>query len=191
MILFNYLINNESAFYSLFTVTGGFLTYKLVSSWRNSYFIDKEIQTDAWDDYSDRPSQILQTSSMSTDTLTPRFSPVELINQGTQVNSNTMEAGIQTSVISTGSSSTATTVLPIPPVDIPIVSNPDIMSNQILNSLQLEKFQEIKELYNNELYSNVITDADLNYIVESFTIDQLNSSNINELILTFITLFNG
>jgi hypothetical protein len=128
---------------------------------------------------------------MSTDSLSPRFSPVELINIETQVNSKTMEAEIQTSVISTGSSSTATTVFPIPPVDIPIVSNSDIMNNQYLNSLQLEKIQEIKGLYSNELYSNMITNADLNYIVESFTIDQLNSTNINELIFTFITLFNG
>ena len=90
--------------------------------------------------------------------------------------------------------STSTTVLPILPINIPIVSKPDITINQYydsLKSVQLEKIQEIKGLYNNELYSNIITDADLTYIVVSFTIDQLNLSNINELILIFITLFNG
>ena len=175
----------------MIVTTAGFIGYSFVKSIIKFSYIEKGVQTDSWEDYSDRPSQILQTSSMSTDSLSPRFSPVELINIETQVKSKTMEAGIQTSVISTGSSSTATTVFPIPPVDIPIVSNSDIMNNQYLNSLQLEKIQEIKGLYSNELYSNMITNADLNYIVESFTIDQLNSTNINELIFTFITLFNG
>lgn len=85
-------------------------------------------------------------------------------------------------------------MLPIPPVNIPIVSNSEIKINQYhdsLKSLQIEKIPEIKGLYNNELYNNMITDADFNFIVESFTIDQLNLKNINEIILTFITCFNG
>jgi len=48
MTLFNYIFDNDLVFYSLFTVTGGFLTYKLVSSWGNSYYIDKGVQTNAW-----------------------------------------------------------------------------------------------------------------------------------------------
>jgi hypothetical protein len=41
------------------------------------------------------------------------------------------------------------------------------------------------------MYNNVINDADLTYIVKSFTIEQLNSSNINEIILSFLDIFNG
>jgi hypothetical protein len=191
MTILNYLIDNGYVFYGVFASTAGFMGYKLISSYVNQFYVDKGIQTDAWDDYSDRPSQILQTSPITDNTITPVFSPVDQIDVGTQVNFNTMELGIQTSQISSGSSSIATTVLPIPPMNVEVIPNPDITNNQILNSLQLEKIQEIKGLYSNELYSNIITDADLNYIVESFTIDQLNLSNINELILTFITLYNG
>ncbi len=58
------------------------------------------------------------------DTVTPRLSPVEYTDIGSQVNSNTIGAGNQTI---TEGASTVTTVLPIPPVNIEIVPNPDII----------------------------------------------------------------
>jgi len=134
MNLFNYIFDNDLVFYSLLGASGSFLTYKFISSYWNSYYIDKNIQTDAWDDYSDRPSQILQTSPITDNTITPSFSPVEQINIGTQVDINTIETGIQTSQISTESISTATTVLPIPPVDIPMIPNPTISAKVIENT---------------------------------------------------------
>lgn len=50
MKIFNYLLDNDLAFYSLFLATGGFITYKFVSSVWNSYYVDKGVQTDAWED---------------------------------------------------------------------------------------------------------------------------------------------
>lgn len=41
------------------------------------------------------------------------------------------------------------------------------------------------------MHDNMVTEADLIYIVKSFTIAKLNSSNINEIILSFIEVFNG
>ena len=124
MTIFNYILDNNTIFYSLFAVTGGLLGYKLVTSILETQYIDKNIQTDAWENYSDRPSQILETSSIITDTQTPVFYPVEQINEGIQVNSEVTEIGIQTSL---GSSSTATTVLPIPPVEVLMVPNIDLI----------------------------------------------------------------
>jgi len=47
MILFNYLIDNNYVFYGLFATTAGILGYKFVSSYLNSFYVDKGIQTDA------------------------------------------------------------------------------------------------------------------------------------------------
>ena len=49
-MLFNYLFENSSdlVFYSLFTGTVGFMGYKLASSYLNSFYVDKSIQTEAW-----------------------------------------------------------------------------------------------------------------------------------------------
>lgn len=100
----------------------------MIGSYFSSSYVDKSIQTDAWEDYSERASQIVSEGISSVDTVTPRFSPIEYINTGAQVRLDTIEIGTQTLA---GSSSTATTVLPIPPIDIPIVPNPDITTKII------------------------------------------------------------
>ena len=112
MTLFNYLIDNGYVFYSLFACTAGFMGYKFVSFYLNSYYVDKGVQTDAWEDYSDRPSQILCDSITSIDTVTPKFSPV------------------------TEGVSTVTTILPIPPVDINIIPNPDLIITKVDQGVQ-------------------------------------------------------
>jgi hypothetical protein len=38
---------------------------------------------------------------------------------------------------------------------------------------------------------NMVSDADLTYVVKSFTIAELNSNNVNEIILSIISCFNG
>ena len=48
------------------------------------------------------------------------------------------------------------------------------------------KFAEIKELFSDELAHSVITDTDLYFIINSFTIPELLSGNINEVILRII-----
>lgn len=124
MTIFNYALDNGLLFWGAFSATAGFMGYSLISSYFNSSYIDKGIQTDAWDDYSDRPSQIIQVSEISSQNITPNFSPVDNINTGAQVGLDTVEAGIQTI---SESVSTATTVLPIPPVNIEMIPNPDII----------------------------------------------------------------
>lgn len=52
----NYILDNNLVFYGIFATTAGFIGYSFVSSYLNSFYIDKGIQTDAWEDYSDRPS---------------------------------------------------------------------------------------------------------------------------------------
>jgi hypothetical protein len=87
--------------------------------------------------------------------------------------------------------STVTTILPMPYPDIAIVSNQDIIELNSQKSLVDSKIQEINELFSEEMFDNVITDADLAYIVKSFTIEQLNSSNINEIIISIMEVYNG
>jgi hypothetical protein len=72
-----------------------------------------------------------------------------------------------------------------------MIPNPDIEGLNVKNLLVDSKINEINELYSKELFDNVITDADLTYIVKSFTVTELNSSNINEIILSFLDIFNG
>lgn len=70
-----------------------------------------------------------------------------------------------------------------------IVPNPDLLD--IKQSLVDKKIYEINELYKEELFNNVITDADLSYIVKSFTVADLNSSDINNIIFTIMSCYNG
>ena len=72
-----------------------------------------------------------------------------------------------------------------------MIPNPEIVGLNVKNSLVKSKFHEINELFNKEIFDNVITDADLNYIIRSFSITELNSSNINEIILSILDNFNG
>ncbi len=123
MILFNYLIDNNYVFYGLFATTAGILGYKFVSSYLNSFYVDKGIQTDAWEDYSERASQLVSNSVTSINTVTPRISPTEYISQ-TNILQNISEVG--THNITEGVS-TVTTVLPIPPMDIPMVPNLELI----------------------------------------------------------------
>jgi hypothetical protein len=46
-MLFNYLLENDLVFFSVFTGTVGFIGYKFVSSYLNSFYIDKGVQTEA------------------------------------------------------------------------------------------------------------------------------------------------
>jgi hypothetical protein len=46
-MLFNYILDNNVFFYAGFSVTVGFIGYKFVSSYLNSFYVDKGVQTDA------------------------------------------------------------------------------------------------------------------------------------------------
>ena len=184
MTLFNYALDNGLLFGVAFVGTAGFIGYKFASAYLNSFYLDKGVQTDAWEDYSNRPSQMGSNSVTSIDTVTPiseNISPVSTLQTTSGVGTLTTTDG----------ASTVTTVLPIPTVNVETVPNPDILELNVLNSLQESKIHEINELFSEELFNNVITEADLTYIVKSFTITELNYRNINEIILSFMDSFNG
>ena len=120
MTLFNYLINNDLVFYSILAGSVGFMGYSFATSYLNSFYVDKEVQTDAWEDYSDRPSQIGSNSITSIDTITPiseNISPVITTHSSSEVGTQTISEG----------ASTVITVLPIPPINIEMVPNPDVI----------------------------------------------------------------
>jgi hypothetical protein len=118
-MLFNYLLENDLVFFSVFTGTVGFIGYKFASSYLNSFYIDKGVQTEAWEDYSNRPSQIGSDSLTSIDTITPISENISSISTLQTIS----EVGTQTI---TDGTSTVTTVLPIPPVNIEMIPNTDI-----------------------------------------------------------------
>jgi hypothetical protein len=127
MTFLDLIINNYDAvvFYSLFVGVAGGIDYSFARSYISSFYpekVDANVQTDAWENYSDRPSQ-LASDVTSIDTMTPRISPTEHFNSS-QLYS---ETGTQTL---TDGASTATTVLPIPPINIEVIPNPDLIINQ-------------------------------------------------------------
>lgn len=171
MTLLNYLTNNDLIFYGAFAGTVGFIGYKLVTSYINSFYIDKGVQTEAWEDYSNRTSQMGAKSVTSIDTVTPisgNISPVFTTN-------TTSEIGTQTII---ESSSTVTTVLPVPPINIEIIPNQDIK----VYDLHELKTQEIMELFSEDINKNGLTDTYVKHVIDSFSITQLNSEDINEAI---------
>lgn len=117
MFIFDYLYqNSDIMFYGLYASTACFLGYSFATSYLNSFYVDKGVQTDAWENYSDRPSLIGPESVTSLDTVTPiseNISPIAILSTNSEI-------GIQTI---TEGASTVTTVLPIPPMDIPMVPN--------------------------------------------------------------------
>lgn len=183
------LINNDVVFYSIFTGITGAISYSLISSIFNSVYrnkVEKGVQTDAWENYSDRPSQIISDSNSltSVDTMTPGISPIQHFSSQ-QILS---DAG---NLTVTEGASTTTTVLPIPPVHTEFIPNPDLHNVLDINQIISSKVQELSQLYQRELYENVMTNSDLIYLVKTFTIEQISSSNFNEHVLLFITCFNG
>ena len=115
-MLFNYILDNNVFFYAGFSVTVGFIGYKFVSSYLNSFYVDKGVQTDAWEDYSNRSSKMAPESVTSIDTVTPiseNISPVTTLQTTSEIGTQTISDRV----------STATTVLPIPPVNIETVPN--------------------------------------------------------------------
>lgn len=172
MTLFNYISVDNAIFFGIAIGITCHLGFVCLSSILHKNYVEAEVQTDAWEDYSTRPSlvlsdnlsQDLSDNLTSLDTLT-RISP-------------TSEVGTTTQTVST-----VTTILPVPPVNVEAVPNPEYFIHDL-------KTHEINELFFKQISDNVITDADLTYIVNSFTIEELNQSNINEIILSIISNFN-
>jgi hypothetical protein len=47
MTILNFIIENDYVFYGLYATTAGFMGYKFISSYVNSFYVDKGVQTDA------------------------------------------------------------------------------------------------------------------------------------------------
>jgi hypothetical protein len=124
-------------------------------------------------------------SITSIDTITPiseNISPVTTLQTTSEIGTETITDG----------TSTVTTVLPTPPINIEIVPNPDLVGYTLTHKSLIEsKIQEINGLYGKEMFDYTITNADLTYIVNCYSISQLNSSGINETILNLMSCFNG
>jgi hypothetical protein len=86
---------------------------------------------------------------------------------------------------------TASTVLPIPSTHVEVVSNLDIDVYNAHKAIQESKFHEFKGLYSNVMFDNAVSDADLEYIVKSFTVEELNSSDIYNIVLSVLSCFKG
>jgi hypothetical protein len=124
-------------------------------------------------------------SITSIDTVTPiseNISPVTTLQTTSEVGTQTISEG----------ASTVTTVLPIPPVNVEIVPNPELVGSILSHKSLVElKIQEINGLYGKEIFDYTITNTDLTYIVNCYSITQLSSSGINETILNIMSCFNG
>jgi hypothetical protein len=133
MTLLNYAIDNGLLFWAGFTIQAGITGYSFISAYFGCSYVDKGVQTDAWEDYSNRPSQIGSDSVTSLDTITPiseNISPIISVP-------STSEIGTQTI---TDSISTVTTILPVPTTNIEIIPNPDIgirNLNILINPVEL------------------------------------------------------
>jgi hypothetical protein len=157
MTIFNYILDNNVIFYSIFAGTAGILGYSLCKSILNHYESNSDF---------DYLNTDLETTS----------------NIYSEVNTQTVP----------GSVSSQTTVLPVSSQNVEILSNKDITEYTLSNkSLVDSKINEINELFSKEMFDSAVTEADLTYIVKQFSITELNSSNINEIILSVLENFNG
>ena len=113
--------------------------FSLVSSiwYSGNKQVDKGVQTDAWEDYSDRPSQIASDNLTSLNTMTPEISPSELVNStSSDIGAQTITEGI----------SPVTTVLPVRPVNIEVIPNPDIVRDTGIQTIPTEDATIITEM---------------------------------------------
>ena len=154
MTILNYALDNGLLFYGAFASMVGFMGYKLVSSCLSYSYVDKEVQTDVWEDYLDRPSQLVSNSVTSVDTATPRISPTEHFNLSQSL------SGTGTQTLTEGAN-TATTVLPIPPVNLEVIPNPDIVQSASFEVVQnmVKNSSSAPTYYEHSLYLQQSVDA--------------------------------
>lgn len=115
-LIYDFRFNNSNIILCCITASSVcFLGLSFIGSYFKPNKIDIGIQTDAWEDYSERASQV---------TITPRISPMEYI-----------DTGAQTIAESSSNISNVTTILPIPPFNIPYIPNPDIFNKSVNTSI--------------------------------------------------------
>jgi|ERR1700677_538730 hypothetical protein len=105
-------LDNDIIFYSTLIGFVGFIGYSLISEYFSKSYTEKGVQTDAENNLSDTPNQIIQENLTSIDTLSPVSSTSSLIP-------TTSEVGIQTIAGN------------VTPVNIEVIPNPDIVGRVI------------------------------------------------------------
>jgi hypothetical protein len=77
----NYLLDNNLVFYGIFAGVACHLGLSLLTStwYSETAHWDKGVQTDAWEDYSDTPSQILVENLTSSEPVSQGISPVTTV----------------------------------------------------------------------------------------------------------------
>lgn len=217
MTLFNYTLDPNILSYGLL---GGLTLFIGGSIIKNIWFTDSNVDTIIETPTTDTGVDTIRALSADINNPSPTlhyFTPEQLstIQSSTDLNewitnNNLVDVGVQTedqinlidlldspinadTLISKLEKGTQT----IQQVDMSIISNPDILANynqkyiDSLNSVALQKFNEIKGLYSQELWDNVILDHRLAELISNYSVEQLSSSNFNELFYIIITLFNG
>jgi hypothetical protein len=86
--------------------------------------------------------------------------------------------------------SESNTITVIPNQNTRIMSNSDIVNYRLEIALPKEQIQEIKELLGPDMIDNVITGSNSDYIINTYIIPHIASSNINELIFEIFNHFN-
>lgn len=117
----------------MFATSVGILGYKFATSYLNFFYKDKGVQTSAWEDYSNRTSQMDSNSVTSIDTITP-ISPAF-----TSETENTMSTMSPVSPsLTSDTTQTLSTILPVPPVNVEIIPNPDLVGYNLSHKSLVE-----------------------------------------------------
>jgi hypothetical protein len=116
-------LDNDLVFYGLFIGVVGTIGYSFASKILSKSYVEKGVQTDAEENFSDRPNQIIQDNLTSIDTLSPvsstdTLSPISSTDTSSLI-PRTSEVGIQT--ISGD----------ITPVNIEVIPNQEIVGRVV------------------------------------------------------------
>jgi hypothetical protein len=109
--LINNNLDNDLVYYGVFIGVVGAIGYSFTSKILRKSYVEKGVQTEAGENYSDKPSQIIPDNVSSIDTLSPVSSTFE--NTSTLI-PTTSEVGTQTIIAD------------VIPVKIEITPSPDI-----------------------------------------------------------------
>jgi hypothetical protein len=116
-------------FYGLFIGVVGAIGYSFTSKILNKSYVDKDIQTEAFPNLSDRPSQTIPENLSSIETL----SPLSITFKDTSsLNPTTSEVGIQT-IAGDVRSELASQIIAgdVTPVNKGVIPNPDIVGRLV------------------------------------------------------------
>jgi hypothetical protein len=89
-------LDNDIVFYASLIGIVGAIGYSLTKQILSKSYVEKGVQTDAEENFSDNPSQIIPDNVSSTDTLSPVSSTFEEFEDTSTLRPETSDVGIQT-----------------------------------------------------------------------------------------------